>query len=132
MGDNAARPQDQLSTYVRDYMAAHDMSERQLALKAVDPVSGQRVLHTWLNSLLLGTMVRAPELWRLRALAVAMGVPEKRLAELAAAQWLGVQVAHVETSSGQQVTITVPKGLTGEARARFILMAEDIARRLAE
>jgi hypothetical protein len=121
-----------LSRFIRDYLAERDTSERALARRAVDPDTGLTLQHGWINQLAMGRVSRAPELWRLRALAVAMGVPAARLAELAAAQWLGVDVAEVGTDDGGWVAVTVPPGLSPEERERFVRMAEDMARHLAK
>lgn len=124
---------DQLSAFVRTYLAEHDESERALARRAVDPMTGLTLQHTWINSLAHGTMSRAPELWRLRALAAGMNVPVQMLAELAAAQWLGVEVAEFSVGGGKDwVAVSVPEGLSPEERARFIRMVEDIARHMTK
>ena len=123
---------DHLSRFVRDYLADRDESERAMALRAVDPDTGFDLQHGWINQLVKGKVSRAPELWRLRALAAAMGVPEAMLAELAAGQWLGVDVAQVRAGDGSWVAVTVPAGMTGEQRDRFVRMAEDMARHVAE
>ncbi|MGW3346758.1 hypothetical protein ACWDA3_25895 [Nonomuraea rubra] len=120
-----------LSTFIRDYLAERDESERALARRAIDPETGFTLQHGWINQLVMGRVSRAPELWRLRALAVAMGVPAEMLAELAAAQWLGVDVARVRTGGGDWVAVSVPPGLSPEERERFVRMAEDIARHIA-
>lgn len=121
---------DRLSRFLRDYLAEHDESERALSRRAVDPETGLTLQHGWINQLAMGRVSRAPELWRIRALAAAMGVPAARLAELAAAQWLGVDVAQIGTGDGGWVAITVPPDLSAEERERFVRMAEDIARHL--
>lgn len=121
-----------LSRFIRDYLIEHDESERKLAGRAIDPDTGLKLQHGWINALALGNVSRAPELWRLRALAAAMGMPAARLAELAAAQWLGVDVAQVPAGDGGWVAVTVPAGLSPEERDRFVRMAEDMARHLAK
>lgn len=120
---------DRLSAFVRDYLIKHDVSERALAKRAVDPESGLKLNNGWINQLVLAQVIKAPERWRLRALAVAMQVPVQMLAELAAAQWLGVDVAEVSVGGGAEwVAITVPAGLSPEKREQFVRMAEDMAR----
>ncbi|PZG20576.1 hypothetical protein [Nonomuraea aridisoli] len=123
---------DRLSAFVRDYLQEHDESERGLAARAIDPETGLTLQHGWINQLKKGRVPRAPELWRLRALAVAMETPVAALAQMAAAQWLGVEVADVQTGEEERVSVTVPKGMTPAERERFIRMAEDIARHLKE
>jgi hypothetical protein len=56
------------------------------------------------------------------------GVSVETLANLAAAQWLGVEVARVQSEDGSTVTVTVPPGLSSAEKERFIRMAEDMAR----
>ncbi|MER7126695.1 hypothetical protein [Micrococcus luteus] len=111
------------------------MDEQKLSLRdfAEKCREGDRTLiHTWIDQLVHGRMARAPELWRLRALATGMGVPVRVLTELAASQWLGVQVADVAADEETRVLVTIPKGLSSEAKARFIRIAEDIARHMEE
>jgi hypothetical protein len=129
---SADRDQLTLTRYVRDYLAERGESERALARRAVDPETGLALNHGWINQLAQGQVNRAPELWRIRALAAGMRAPAQFLASLAAAQWLGVEV--VETPGGREgeewVTVTVPPGLSPEERDRFVRMVEDIARHL--
>ncbi|MGW5689126.1 hypothetical protein [Nonomuraea sp. NPDC003754] len=121
---------DQLSRYIRDYLVEHDESERALALRARDPETGLKLQHGYINSLAKNTVLRAPELWRLRALAAAMQRPARVLAELAAAQWLGVEVAEIPKEGGEDwVAVTVPKDMSTEEREGFVLFAQDIVRR---
>jgi anti-sigma factor ChrR (cupin superfamily) len=122
-------PIEALSAFVRDWLAEHDESVRGLSRRARDPVSGFVVNHGYIAQLIHGT-VKAPELWRLRALGVGMGVPAQRLAELAALQWLGVEVAHVSVGEDddRNVLFTVHRPLTPEERAKMIKLAEDMAR----
>lgn len=118
-----------LSRYVRNYLDRTGESERGLARRSRDPISEVTVRHGWLNELLNGTIERAPELRRLRALAVGMGVPVRTLAALAAKQWLEVDVVAAEGDDTVE-TITVPAGLTPEQRAKFRRMVEDMARHI--
>lgn len=131
-GTHGSTPADRLSIFVRDWLAEHDESTRGLADKAVDPKTGFQLQHGWIASLARGRVPRAPDLWRLRALAAGMGVPVRLLAELAAAEWLGLEVAEVPVGSDSAVVVTVPEGLSEEERARFRRMAEDLARHLTE
>lgn len=131
-GTPGSAAEDRLSAFIRQYLDEHDESERALARRAMDPTTGLTLQHGWINQLVLGRVTRAPELWRLRALAVAMGVPAERLARFAAIQWLGVDVAEVDGADGEKVAISVPPDLSPEDRERFIRMAEDIARHLTK
>ncbi|MFI6819215.1 4-oxalocrotonate tautomerase family protein [Nonomuraea sp. NPDC050328] len=131
-GTPGSADRDDLSRYVRDYLAEHNESERALARRSRDPQTGLSLVHTWINSLVLG-ITPAPSLWRLRALAAGMGVPTRLLAELAAAQWLGVEVMEAATSNDEDwVTVTVPKGLTPEEKERFVRMVEEMARHMGK
>ncbi|MEV0306456.1 hypothetical protein [Nonomuraea fuscirosea] len=123
---------DRLSAFVRDYLREHQESERRLADRAIDPETGLTLQHGWVNALKNGRVPRAPELWRLRALAVAMSVPASKLAEMAAAQWLGVEVVDVEINQDEQVAVTVPKGMPPAERARFMRMVQEMARHWAD
>ncbi|WP_219466925.1 hypothetical protein [Nonomuraea rhizosphaerae] len=128
----AERERDQLSRAIRDYLAEHGESERALARRAIDPETQFALQHGWINQLAMGRVSRAPELWRLRALAAGMGVQLSVLAELAAAQWLGVDVARVMAKDGSWVAVSVPEGLSAEGRDRFVRMVEEWARHLVE
>ncbi|NJP93953.1 hypothetical protein HCN51_31715 [Nonomuraea sp. FMUSA5-5] len=129
---NADRLAERLSDFVRDYLREHEESERGLALRATDPETGFSLQHGWINQLVKGRVSRAPELWRLRALAAAMSVPTAMLAEMAAAQWLGVEVAEIRVGKEEWVAVSVPPDMTPAERARFIRMANDIARHIKE
>lgn len=122
-------PIEALSAYVRDWLSEHDESARRLAVRAVDPASGMTLSHGYISQLMVGK-VKAPELWRLRALAAGMRVPAQRLAELAALQWLGVDVVNVSAGGETSVTVTVPPGLTPEERAKIVKLAENMAETL--
>ncbi|GAA3417741.1 hypothetical protein GCM10018952_50820 [Streptosporangium vulgare] len=119
-----------LSQLVKQHLADTGLSLRELAEKCRDPQSDRTLIYSWIDSLVHGRMARAPEVWRLRALAAGMGVPTQRLAELSAVQWLGVDVAEVAAGDRSWVAVTVPPGLSAEARDRFVRMAEDLARHM--
>lgn len=119
-----------LSTRVAEYLAATGDSERALAARCQDPDTGLKVLHGWINTLVNGDMSRAPEMWRLRALAAGMAVPARVLATLAAAQWLEVEVAEHALSAESSVIVSVPGDLTEEERRRLVRMAESLARQI--
>ncbi len=123
---------DHLSRYVRDYLRTTDTSERALAAKCRDPQTGLPLRHGWINQVINGAVERAPELWRLRALAAGIGVPVRVLAELAAAQWLGLETVEVSTGRESSVVIPVPEGLSEAQLQRFRRMAEDMARHLVD
>ncbi len=121
---------EHLSTYLRQWMAERDESERGLARRARDPETGLALRHGWINQLVLGQVTRAPELWRLRALAVAIGVPVRKLAELAAAQYLGIATAEITVSEEETIVVSVPPGITQEDRERLVRIVEDVARHM--
>ncbi|GAA0853210.1 hypothetical protein GCM10009525_82300 [Streptosporangium amethystogenes subsp. fukuiense] len=121
-----------LSRLVRACRDEAGLSLREFADKCIDPQSDRGLLHNWIGELEHGRLPRAPEMWRLRALAAGMGVPVQQLAELSAKQWLGVDVAEIVTGERSWVAVTVPEGLTPEERARFVRLAEDLARHMKE
>lgn len=136
-----------LSDYVKAYMKREDVSANRLAGRARDPETGQRILVQWLINLANAQLTdKAPEMWRLRALAAAMstsstgsvGSAKYReqldvIKKLTAAQWLDLtEVLDVETSSGDVVTVSVPPNLAPEARERIRQWAEQMARDLSE
>ncbi|MDH2425727.1 hypothetical protein [Sphaerisporangium sp. TRM90804] len=127
-GGTPGTADDQLSRFVRDYLAEHGESERALAERAVDPQTGFSLQHGWINQLAKGRVSRAPELWRLRALGVAMSVAPRVLAELAAAQWLGVEVARLKDApDGSWEAVPIPQGLSEKERANFVRIVEEVA-----
>ena len=120
---------DDLTRYVADYMTRTGQSVRELARRARDPESGIRPSHGWLQDIVNGHMDRAPDLRRLRALAVAMGEPVETLARLSAAQWLNVDVIQVEADeSGDWVGVPVKPGTPEEERERIRRMMADLVR----
>lgn len=139
-GTTSARP---LSDHIRAFMERSDLSARQLARQSLDPETGQSLNHTYVSALAGGEVPRAPELWRLRALAAGMaeatdttneGEYRRRFDELkrfAAAEWLDLgDVLQVPTGEGSWVTVSVPPGLSEEARRDVIKWAEGMAKRL--
>ncbi|WP_101784266.1 hypothetical protein [Nonomuraea indica] len=134
-----------LSDYVQAYLDRTDLSARQLAKRAVDPETGQKLLHTYVSALAADEVPRVPDMWRLRALAAAMaaaglgldqGEYRRRLDEikrLAAVQWLDLgDVLTVDTGGGTWVTVSVPATLSERRRQRLIKWAENFARELDE
>lgn len=135
-----------LSDYVRAYMARQGLSHNQLAKRGRDPESGNRILVQWLLDMVNGEVARAPELWRLRALAAALATREggsvdlesfRRelgiIKKLAAAQWFDMpEVLEVQTADGSIITVSVPPDLPEDKREKVREWAEDMARMLAE
>lgn len=137
-----------LSDYVKAYMDREEVSANRLAARSRDPETGQRLLVQWLINLANAQLTdKAPELWRLRALAAGMataeigGLDRGRFREqldiakkLTAAQWLEIEmtVLEVETSDGSIVTISVPPSLSEEKRREIRELAERMARMAAD
>lgn len=136
-----------LSMYVQAYMEREGLSARQFTTRAVDPEGdNQRLLVQWVLHLADNQLSRkAPELWRLRALAAAMatepdaGLNRERyrreldtIKKLAAAQWFEMtEVMEVPVSDGSVVTVSVPPSLSDEDREKIRRWAEQMARDLA-
>lgn len=120
---------DHLTRYVKDYLARTGESVRALARRSRDPVSQIALKHGWLNEIVNNERELPPDLRRLRALAAGMGVPVETLAELAAAQWLGVQVTRADAED-YGVFVTTDRPLSDEERERFIRIAKGIAKHM--
>lgn len=118
-------------------------SKNAFTSRARDPDTGNTFRVQWVIDLLNGKVNRAPELWRLRALAAAMasgtdtGLDRARYREhldalrrLAAAQYLGLELP----ASGEVSTASfrVPASLPVEEREMVVRWAEMIARDLAD
>lgn len=119
-----------LTAYVKAHLERTGESERSLARRAKDPETGLGVSHGWLGDIVDGSMDRAPDLRRLRALAAAMSVDVGVLARLSARQWLGVEVEEVQSPAGETLTVTVPEGLSQAERQKFRRMVEDLAKHI--
>ncbi|MFI7630293.1 hypothetical protein [Microbispora rosea] len=111
--------------------------------RARDPDTGNTFRVQWVIDLLNGKVNRAPEMWRLRALAAAMasgtdtGLDRalyrehlETLRHLTAAQYLGLEVPAPGESS--TASFRVPGGLPAEQRKMVVRWAEMIARDLAD
>lgn len=129
-GTRGAPDSTALTSYVKAYLEKTGESERGLARRARDPETGIGVSHGWIGDIVDGSMDRAPDLRRLRALAAGMGVDVGVLTRLAAAQWLGIPVEEVQTPEGDVVIVTVPPGLSQEERKKFRRMVEEMAKHL--
>jgi len=141
--DSSERP---LSDYVQSYLDRTGLSRRQMAEQCRDPETGQTLNHTYIGDLISDRVPRAPEMWRLRALAagtrsdsVTEGQEEeyrRRLEELkrlAAIQWLDLgDVLRVDTGEGGWITVSVPPTLSDRRRQTVIRMAEEMAAALDE
>ncbi|MEV0968472.1 hypothetical protein [Microtetraspora glauca] len=120
--------------YLQRKKAQEGDSLRALAKRCVDPETGFDLKRPWLSMLAEGDMNRAPELWRLRALAAGMSAPLQQLQLMAAQQWLGfsAETVDVQVGSGDHVIVPVPPGLTAADRAKVVRWAEQWARELDE
>ncbi|OPG10573.1 hypothetical protein [Microbispora sp. GKU 823] len=118
-------------------------SKNAFTERARDPETGNTFRVQWVIDLLNGRVNRAPELWRLRALAAAMAARKgaameqaryrehlETLRHLTAAQYLGLEVP----APGEDSTASfrVPAGLPLEKRKMVVRWAEMIARDLAD
>jgi hypothetical protein len=132
-----------LSDYVQHYLDRTELSARQLARQSRDPETGQVLNHTYIGAVAANEVPRAPELWRLRALAAGMrsegaaeGTEEYRrrfeeLKRMAAIQWLDLgDVLRIDTGGGTWITVNVPARLSERRRQRIIKWAEGMARDL--
>lgn len=133
-----------LSDYVRDYLQRTGLSRRAFGEQCRDPETGQTLNHTYIGDLVVpGRVPRAPDMWRLRALAAGTPTdsvtegPEqyrRRLEELkrmAAIQWLDLgDVLRVDVGEGAWVTVNVPPTLSSRRREKVIRVAESFAREL--
>ena len=138
-------PHTPLSDYIREYMQREEISANKLAARCKDPETGQRILVQWLLNLASARITdRAPELWRLRALAAGLsttdaGLDRARYREqvevmkrLTAAQWLQMEVLEAKDGDGSVITISVPPDLSPAARERLRQWAEQMARDLPD
>ena len=136
-----------LSDYVQAHMDAQALSANQLAGRSRDPETGQRILVQWLLNLVQDKLTdKAPERWRLRALAAGMATTSSGVIEqaafrkhydaakrLAGAQWLDLdEVLEVPASDGTIITVSVPADLPEEKRQKIQTWAEQMARDLSE
>lgn len=132
-----------LSDYVRTYLNRTGLSRRQFAEQCRDPETGQHLNHTYVGDLVTMRVPRAPEMWRLRALAagtptdaISDGVDDYRrrldaLKRMAGIQWLDLgDVLRVDTGGGTWVTVTVPPHWSERRRQKLIRMAEHFAREI--
>lgn len=119
----------QLSTYVREWMERTGTTNLALARRSVDPDTGEELLPQWIRHLAENRVPRSPELWRYRALAAGMGVDVEKIKRLAAAQWIGVELAEVD--QGEWITVPMPPELSEEDRQVVLETAITAARSLA-
>jgi len=134
-----------LSDYVQAYLDRTGLSRRQFAAQCRDPETGQILNHTYVGDLVANKVPRAPEMWRLRALAA--GTPGETVSEsiddyrrrldmlkrMAGIPWLQLgDVLRVDTGGGTWVTVNIPPNMSERRRQRVIEWAERFAREIDE
>lgn len=143
---NGTASRTPLSDYIRAYMARSGLSHNQLAKRSRDPDTSNKILVQWLIDMVNDQVSRAPELWRLRALAAAMATREggsldpagfrqclQEIKRLAAVQWFEMnELLEVPTSDGSIVTVSVPPDLPDSQREKIRRWAEQMARDMSE
>lgn len=97
---------------------------RQLADRCIDPETGGDIKFGWLHKLESGGSVSAPSEGQLRALAVGLQLPAKRLQDAAAEEWFGVRPAEWSGDSSTRVTVAWMNELPEEKRAELAALAE--------
>jgi hypothetical protein len=113
----------QLSDFVAAYIERTQISKNQFVQKCVDPLDPSRVIYIqWLDTILAGRGPM-PELWRLRALAVGMGVDLEELQRRAVAQWLDYSLEDARPDP-DVIAIPVKPGTSDATRRRIRRMAE--------
>ncbi|WP_017621974.1 hypothetical protein [Nocardiopsis chromatogenes] len=123
------KPTSPLSDFVRRTLDHNRISYRRLAECAVDPETGERLDHRWLNGLVNGRYTTAPTPARLRALAAGLRVPPVVVKRLAAQQFLDLEAEDGEDVGDDAYLIYLQaKRLPPEDRA----VVRDLVRRLAD
>ncbi len=127
--DRSGRSRTPLSDYVHEYMERTGVSANEFAQRCIDPENPARPVYPqWLKTLRSGRMESAPELWRLRALAVGLGVDLDLLKRLTASQWLELNYDVEEVPAGRDILMIPVRADLPEARRRRIRkMAELMA-----
>ncbi|MCW2876749.1 MAG: hypothetical protein JWQ95_849 [Sphaerisporangium sp.] len=142
---NGTSSRTPLSDYIRMYQTRTGLSHNQMAKQGRDPDTGNQILVQWLLEMIAGHVARAPELWRLRALAAAMAsgddpgrdVEQYRqrldlIRRLAAVQWFEMSELLFESSHASVLAVRVPPSLSEHKRRMVVRWAETTARDLAE
>lgn len=126
---HVTKPTSPLSDFVRRTLDHNRISYRRLAECAVDPETGERLDHRWLNGLVNGRYTTAPTPARLRALAAGLRVPPVVVKRLAAQQFLDLEAEGGEDVGDDAYLIYLQaKRLPPEDRA----VVRDLVRRLAD
>ena len=117
------QPPTPLSDCIRDHIADKGISIRTLALRSVSKTTGQSLTAQWITDVLSGRVSRMPDLWRLEALATGLDREPDSVKALAITQWMGWDIADVDTGAGERLIFRVPKGYTSEQCMR---LADDL------
>lgn len=117
-----------LSQFVREHSES-GLSYRRMAVRAIDPVTGQTLGFQWISKLAAGQVAKAPEPWQMRALAAAMEVPDQLVKTLAARQWLEYEISEVRLGSDEWILFRLAKDLPDEDKRMLRRMAEEFVRR---
>ena len=121
----ADRSPTPLSDCIRDHVRDGGLSIRMLALQSVSPTTGQNLTAQWITDVLNGRVPRMPDSWRLDALAVGLGRDPDSVKAMAISQWIGWDVADIQTDEGERLIFRVPKGYTPEQCTR---LADELGR----
>lgn len=112
-----------LSDYVNGFLKRTGMSKNAFVKACADPEDRTRVMYPqWLDTMLDGRGP-APELWRLRALAVGMATDLEQLKRFAAIQWLDYEIEEVATG-GEVIMVPIKHPISEATRRRIRRMAE--------
>ncbi|WP_433357903.1 hypothetical protein ACQP25_45100 (plasmid) [Microtetraspora malaysiensis] len=110
----ADRSPTPLSDCIRAHVRDAGLSIRMLALQSVSPTTGQNLTAQWITDVLNGRVPRMPDSWRLDALAAGLGRDPDSVKAMAITQWIGWDIADVQTDAGERLIFRVPKGYTPE------------------
>lgn len=125
-------PRDDLGRYVRDALAGQNLSYRRVAVRAVDPETGQRLGFQWISKLAAGGLPKAPDPWQLRALAAGLGVAADLVKGLAARQWLDYEVAQITLGDTDWAFYVQARGLPESDKATLRVLVQEFVRRQEE
>jgi hypothetical protein len=127
----SAERRDDLSRFLRDRMHEGGLSYRHLSAECVDPQTTMRLGFQWIERLAASRLCRAPEPWRLRALAAGLCVPAEVVQHLAARQWLGYEPAQVILSPCEMALYLQARSLPADDKDTLTTLVRRFATRLA-
>lgn len=130
-GATEAAPMGALSRLIWEAKEA-GLSYQQLADRAIDPKTGTTLVKQYLQKLVRTPPANAPSAPQLCALAVALRIPERRVKEAAAEQWLEYEATEL-AGYDEEVRIIVGH-LAGKSKAdlrrwRAMIEADERAQR---